>query len=69
MQTKWMCRNTSCERKQFTESAAQIPPRARFAVRAKTEMATALLDGWRSVAEVATAYGTTRNTATAPWRP
>ena len=59
---KWLCRNTSCERKQFTESVPQIPPRARFTVRAKTEMATAVLDGWRSVAEVSVAYGTTWNT-------
>ena len=29
----------------------------RFTVRAKTEMATAVLDGWRSVAEVSAAYG------------
>jgi hypothetical protein len=59
---KWLCRNTSCVRKQFTESVPQIPPRARFTVRAKAEMAAAVLDGWRSVAEVSAAYGTTWNT-------
>ena len=59
---KWLCRNTSCVRKQFTESVPQIPPRARFTVRAKAEMAAAVLDGWRSVAEVAAAWGTTWNT-------
>ncbi len=59
---KWLCRNTSCPRKQFTESVPQIPPRARFTVRAKAEMAAAVLDGWRSVAEVSAAYGTTWNT-------
>jgi transposase len=59
---KWWCRNTSCARKQFTESVPQIPPRARFTVRAKAEMAAAVLDGWRSVAEVSAAYGTTWNT-------
>ncbi len=57
-----MCRNTSCARKQFTESVPQIPPRARFTVRAKAEMAAAVLDGWRSVAEVSAAWGTTWNT-------
>jgi transposase len=51
-----------CERKQFTESVPQIPPRARFTARAKAEMAAAVLDGWRSVAEVAHAWGTTWNT-------
>lgn len=59
---KWVCRNTGCERKQFTESVPQIPPRARFTGRARQEMAAAVLDRWRSVAEVADAYGTTWNT-------
>jgi len=59
---KWLCRNGSCERKQFTESVPQIPPRARFTIRAKAEMAAAVLDGWRSVAEVSAAWGTTWNT-------
>jgi len=59
---KWLCRNTSGVRKQFTESVPQIPPRARFTVRAKAEMAAAVLDGWRSVAEVSAAFGTTWNT-------
>jgi len=59
---KWVCRNTGCERKQFTGSVPQIPPRARFTGRARQEMAAAVLDRWRSVAEVADAYGTTWNT-------
>ena len=59
---QWLCRNNSCVRKQFTESVPQIPPRARFTVRAKQEMAAAVLDGWRSVSEVSAAYGTTWNT-------
>src|SRR6195952_4199629 len=51
-----------CDRRQFTESVPQIPPRTRFTVRAKAEMAAAVLGGWRPVAEVSAAYGTTWNT-------
>jgi transposase len=54
-----LCRDSPCDRKQFTESVPQIPPRARFTARGKAEMAAAVLDGWRSVAEVSAAYGTT----------
>jgi transposase len=57
-----VCRNSSCERKQFTESVPRIPPRARFTVRAKAEVAAAVLDGWRSVAGVSAAYGTSWKT-------
>lgn len=59
---RWLCTNSSCERKSFTESVPQIPPGARLTRRAKTEMALAVLDDDRSVKAVAAAYGCTWNT-------
>ena len=59
---KWLCTNTSCEKKTFTEATPAIPPRARVTLRAKTEMARAVLDDNRSVVAVAAAYGCTWNT-------
>jgi transposase len=59
---KWLCTNSSCERKSFTESTPGIPPRARMTARAKIEMALAVLDDDRSVKAVAAAYGCTWNT-------
>jgi len=58
---KWLCTNISCERKCFTESTPGIGPRARMTVRAKDEMALAVLDDDRSVKAVAAAYGCTWN--------
>jgi hypothetical protein len=59
---KWLCANMRCDRKSFTESVPSIPPRARVTVRAKREMASAVLDDDRSVKAVAAAYGCTWNT-------
>lgn len=59
---KWLCTNTSCKRKSFTESTPSVPPRARMTVRAKREMALAVLDDDRSVKAVGAAYGCTWNT-------
>jgi transposase len=59
---KWLCTNTSCEKKAFTEATPAVPPRARLTTRAKTEMAHAVLDDLRPVAAVAAAYGCTWNT-------
>ena len=58
---KWLCTNMVCKRKRFTESVPSVPPRARVTVRAKAEMALAVLDDDRSVKAVAAAYGTTWN--------
>ena len=58
---KWLCTNVCCARKHFTESVPGVPPRARVTVRAKAEMALAVLDDDRSVKSVASAYGTTWN--------
>jgi transposase len=59
---KWLCTNSLCQRKCFTESAPSIPPRARMTVRAKAEMALGVLDEDRSVKAVAAAYGCSWNT-------
>jgi transposase len=59
---KWLCTNTSCKRKSFTESTPSVPPRARVTVRAKREMALAVLDDDRSVKAVGAAHGCTWNT-------
>jgi transposase len=59
---KWLCTNDSCEKKTFTEATPAVPPRARITLRAKTEMAHAVLDDDRSVVAVADAYGCTWNT-------
>ncbi|GFG85593.1 ISL3 family transposase [Mycolicibacter algericus DSM 45454] len=59
---KWLCTNTACEKKTFTEATEEVPPRARITTRAKTEMARAVLDDLRPVTAVATAYGCSWNT-------
>ncbi|SON63819.1 hypothetical protein MSIMFI_05350 [Mycobacterium simulans] len=59
---KWLCTNILCRRKSFTESTPAVPARARMTTRAKSEMASAVLDDDRSVAAVAAAYGCTWNT-------
>jgi transposase len=53
---KWLCTNTSCERKVFTESTPGVPARTRVTPRAKALLAEAVLDGDRSVAAVAGDY-------------
>jgi transposase len=59
---KWLCTNMVCENKSFTEATPAVPARARVTTRAKSEMASAVLDDDRSVAAVAAAYGCTWNT-------
>src|SRR4029077_11222604 len=59
---RWLCTNTLCVRKNFTESTPSVPPRARVTMRAKADMALAVLDDDRSVKAVATAYGCSWNT-------
>jgi len=54
---KWLCPSLVCDRIVFTESVPGVPARARVTPRAKTMMATAVLDGDRSVAAVAGQYG------------
>lgn len=59
---KWLCTNTSCDKKTFTEATPSVPTRARVTTRAKAEMASAVLDDIRPVAAVAADYGCTWNT-------
>lgn len=54
---KWLCTNSSCDRKVFTESTPGVPPRARVTPRAKILLVDAVLDGDRSVSAVAGDYG------------
>jgi transposase len=56
---KWLCINILCKRKSFTKATPAVPARARMTTRAKSEMASAVLDDDRSVAA---AYGCTWNT-------
>jgi transposase len=53
---RWRCREDYCKRKSFTETIAQVPARARSTLRLRTQMATAIGDAARSVAEVAAAH-------------
>lgn len=53
---KWLCINSSCERRVFTESTPGVPPRTRVTPRAKALLAEAVLDGDRSVSAVAGDY-------------
>ncbi|PXX01580.1 ISL3 family transposase [Mycolicibacterium moriokaense] len=63
LKTRWRCRNHACEVDSFTESIAQVPPRARTTRRLRTHIGTAIGDAARSVAEVATAHGLSWPTA------
>jgi transposase len=53
---KWLCPNTVCDRKVFTEAVPGVPARARITPRAKASLATEVLDKDRSVAAVASDY-------------
>lgn len=54
---KWLCTNSACDRKVFTESTPGVPSRARVTPRAKALLVEAVLDGDRSVSAVAGDYG------------
>src|ERR1700677_5038636 len=61
--TRWRCREDYCERGSFTESIAQVPPRARTTGRLRTQIGAAIGEAARSVAEVAAAHGVSWPTA------
>jgi transposase len=61
--TRWRCREDYCEKSSFTESIAQVPPRARTTTRLRTAMGAAIGDAGRAVAEVADAHGVSWPTA------
>jgi transposase len=60
---RWRCREDCCERKSFTEAIAQVPARARSTVRLRVQMAKAVGEAARSVAEVAQAHAVSWSTA------
>ncbi|MBV8347332.1 MAG: ISL3 family transposase [Mycolicibacterium sp.] len=60
---RWRCREDYCERGSFTEAITQVPARARSTLRLRQQMAKAVGDAARSVAEVAQAHGVSWSTA------
>jgi transposase len=60
---RWRCREDYCQRGSFTEAIAQVPARARSTLRLHQQMAKAVGDAARSVAEVAHAHGVSWPTA------
>ena len=61
--TRWRCREDYCERASFTEVIGQVPARARTTRRLRTQIAAAIGDAARSVAEVAASHGVSWPTA------
>lgn len=57
------CREDYCKRTSFTEAITQVPARARTTLRLGQQMATAIRDAARSVAEVAATHGVSWGTA------
>ena len=60
---RWRCREDYCKRGSFTEATTQVPARARSTLRLRQQMAKAVGDTARSVAEVAQAHGVSWPTA------
>jgi transposase len=54
---RWRCREDYCERGSFTEAIAEVPARARSTLGLRQQIAKAVGDAARSVAEVAQAHG------------
>lgn len=54
--TRWRCKESYCQRGSFTEAIEQLPVRARATARLRTQVAKAVGDAGRSVAEVADAH-------------
>ncbi len=61
--TRWRCREDYCAKSSFTESIAEVPPRARATTRLRTAIGAAIGDAGRAVAEVADAHGVSWPTA------
>lgn len=60
---RWRCREDYCKLGSFTEAIAEVPARARSTLRLRQQMAIAIGDAARSVAEVAQAHGVSWPTA------
>lgn len=54
---RFVCAETACERRTFTQSTEQLPARARCTTRLKEAVVEAVLDSGRATAEVAAAHG------------
>jgi transposase len=50
---RWYCPSPTCERVTFTEWLPQLPPRCRLSSRLRAQLATAVADQGRTVAEAA----------------
>ncbi|WP_255606089.1 ISL3 family transposase [Mycolicibacterium xanthum] len=61
--TRWRCREDYCQKSSFTEVIAQVPARARTTARLRTQMAEAIGEAARSVAEVAASHAVSWPTA------
>ncbi|MGE5761148.1 MAG: ISL3 family transposase [Gemmatimonadota bacterium] len=61
--TRWRCREDYCSKDSFTEVVEQIPRRSRTTLRLREQLATAIGDAARSVAEVADTHGVSWPTA------
>lgn len=59
---RFVCAETACERRTFTQSTEQLPARARCTTRLKEAVVAAVLDSGRATAEVAAAHGLARGT-------
>lgn len=54
---RWRCRTPSCGRGSFTESAPQLPPRARVTARLKTAAGQAVAIGGRTITQAGRDHG------------
>jgi len=54
---RFACVESRCERKSFTETSAQLPPRARVTTRLKVKVSAAVTTTNRAMSEVARDYG------------
>ncbi|WHU47074.1 ISL3 family transposase [Gordonia sp. L191] len=61
--TRYYCQNSGCERRSFTESLQQVPPRRRTTTRLRTQIGRSIGEAARSVIEVAAAAGVSWPTA------
>ena len=61
--TRYYCVNPACERRSFTESIPQIPPRRRTTTRLRTQIGRDVGEAARSVSEVAASVGVSWPTA------
>lgn len=54
---RYLCAESTCNRRTFTQTTGQLPPRARCTTRLKETIAAAVLDSKRAASEVARPHG------------